>query len=166
MRVFITGAGLVGCHTARELVERGDQVTLFDLAPRQDYVQRVVQRDVRVVRGDVRELSGVLEAVQAAQPDVVVHTAGLIGGVAQQVPYRGLQINVGGTTNVAEAVRLLGVRRLLHASTQGVNDLSFPQSGPLTEDFPSDGRGRVYSASKVACEQVLKAYAFSYRFEL
>jgi nucleoside-diphosphate-sugar epimerase len=157
---------MIGCHTARELVERGDQVTLFDLAPREDYIRRIVQSDVKVVRGDVRELPGVIEAIQEAKPDVVIHTAGLIGGVAQQVPYRGFQINVVGTLNVAEAVRLTGVRRLLHASTQGVNDLSQPQTAPLKEEFPTDGGSRVYGASKVACEQVLKAYAFAYKFEL
>jgi nucleoside-diphosphate-sugar epimerase len=165
MRVLITGAGMIGCHAARELVQRGDEVTLFDLAPREDYVRRVAGSDVRIVRGDTRELPAVLEAVQAAQPECVVHTAGLIGGSAQQVPYRGFQVNIGGTINVAEAVRLAGVRRLLHASTQGVNDLSAPQTAPLTEEFPVGGEA-VYTASKVACEQVLKAYAAAYGFEL
>lgn len=165
MRVLITGAGLIGCHAARELVQRGDAVTLFDLTPREDYVARVVGGDVRLVRGDTRELPAVLEAVHTVQPDCVVHTAGLIGGNAQQAPYRGFQVNVGGTINVAEAVRLSGVRRLVHASTQGVNDLSQPQTAPLTEEFPVGGDA-VYSASKVACEQVLKAYAASYQFEL
>ena len=165
MRVLITGAGLVGCHAAAELLQRGDDLTLFDLTPREDYVRRVVPGDVRLVRGDTRELPSVLEAVGAARPDCVIHTAGLIGGNAQQVPYRGFQVNIGGTINVAEAVRLAGVRRLLHASTQGVNDLSQPQTAPLTEDFPVGGDA-VYAASKVACEQVLKAYAAAYRFEL
>jgi UDP-glucose 4-epimerase len=165
MRVLITGAGLIGCHAARELVERGDTVTLFDLMPREDYVGRVVGSEVRLVRGDTRELPAVLEAVRAAEPDCVVHTAGLIGGNAQAVPYRGFQINIGGTINVAEAVRLNGVRRLVHASTQGVNDLSQPQTAPLTEEFPVGGDA-VYTASKVACEQVLRAYAAAYQFEL
>jgi UDP-glucose 4-epimerase len=165
MRVLITGAGLVGCHAAAELVGRGDEVTLFDLTPREDYVRRVVPGDVRLVRCDTRELPAVLEAVQGTRAECVVHTAGLIGGNAQAVPYRGFQTNIGGTINVAEAVRLAGVRRLVHASTQGVNDLSQPQTAPLTEDFPVGGDA-VYAASKVACEQVLKAYAAAYKFEL
>ncbi len=165
MRIFITGAGMIGCHAARELLQRGDEVTIFDLNPRQEYVQRVVGSDVRLVRGDVRELPGVLEAIQIARPDVVIHTAGLIGSAAQEVPYRGFQTNIVGTMNVAEAVRLAGVRRLVHSSTQGVNDLSYPQTAPLTEEFPIGGE-RVYGASKVACEQLLKAYAQAYKFEL
>jgi len=166
MRVLITGAGMVGCNTARELGQRGDQVTLFDLAPNESYVRQIVPSDVAIVRGDVRELPGVLDAIQQAGAEVVIHTAGLIGGSAQQVPYRGFQVNVGGTLNLAEAVRLAGVRRLLHASTQGVNDLAAPQTAPLGEDFPADGGGSVYASSKVACEQILKAYAQAYKFEL
>lgn len=165
MQVLITGAGMIGCNAARELVERGDEVTLFDLTPREDYLGKVIGRDVRVVRGDTRELPAVLEAVQTARAECVVHTAGLIGGNAQQSPYRGFQINIGGTINVAEAVRLAGVRRLVHASTLGVHDLSAPQTAPLTEDFPVGGDA-VYTGSKVACEQVLKAYAAAYGFEL
>ncbi len=33
MRILITGAGLIGTHTAKELLERGDDVTFFDFAP-------------------------------------------------------------------------------------------------------------------------------------
>lgn len=166
MRVLITGAGMIGCHTAHELVGRGDEVTLFDLVPDDGYIRRIAGGETRVARGDVADMPAVLEVVQAARPEVVIHTAALIGGSAQQSVYRGFRVNIGGTINVAEAVRLTGVRRLLYASTLGVNDLSYPQTAPLTEEFPVGGSGGVYGASKVACEQVLKAYAAAYKFEL
>jgi len=166
MRVFITGTGVVGCHVARALVDRGDEVTLFDLAPRADYVARVAGPDVSVVRGDVRELPGLLEAVGAARPEVVIHTAALVGGQAGVLPYRGFMVNVVGTINIAEAVRLLGVRRLIHASTLGVIDRSAPQTGPIPETHQLGGNDRVYGTSKVACEQILRAYMGTYKFEL
>jgi nucleoside-diphosphate-sugar epimerase len=166
MRVFITAAGMVGCHAARALLDRGDSVAFFDLAPRPDFIRRVVGEEVQVVRGDVRELPGVLEAVQAFKPDVVIHTAGLIGGVAQQLPYRGFEINVMGTINVMEAARLSGVRRFVQASTLGVVDRSAPQLAPLTEECQLGGNDGVYGASKVASEQILRAYARHYKMEL
>ena len=46
MRVLITGAGLIGTHTAKELIERGDEVTFFDFAPRPDYIRHVTGRDL------------------------------------------------------------------------------------------------------------------------
>ena len=166
MRVFITATGMVGCWTARELLERGDEVAFFDLAPRPDFVRRIVGRDVQVVRGDVRELPGVLEAVQAFRPEVLIHTAGLIGGVAQQLPYRGYEINVMGTINVMEAARLSGVRRFVQASTLGVVDRSAPQTAPISEEHQLGGNDSVYGTSKVASEQILRAYAKHYRMEL
>ena len=166
MRVFITAAGMVGCHAARELLDRGDEVAFFDLAPRADFIRRVVGADVPVTRGDVRELPGVLEAVQAFKPDVLIHTAGLIGGVAQQLPFRGFEINVMGTINVVEAARLTGVRRFIQASTLGVVDRSAPQLAPIAEEFQLGGNDSVYGTSKVASEQILRAYAKHYRMEL
>jgi nucleoside-diphosphate-sugar epimerase len=165
-RILITGAGMVGCHTARALLDAGHEPTFFDAAPRPDYIQRVAGRDVPVVTGDLRDLTTVIEAVGRVRPDAVVHTAALIGDAAQRVPHRGFEVNVVGTVNVAEAVRLGGVGRLVHASTIGVNDLSQPQSAPLAETFPIGSGGRIYGASKVACEQLLWAYAQEYGFEL
>jgi nucleoside-diphosphate-sugar epimerase len=165
-RILITGAGMVGCHTARALLDAGHDVTFFDAAPRPEYIRRITGRDVPVLAGDIRDLSTVVDAVGRARPDALVHTAALIGDAAQQVPHRGFEVNVVGTANVAEAVRLAGVRRLVHASTIGVNDLSQPQPAPLPETFPIGSGGRIYGASKVACEQLLWAYSRAYSFEL
>ncbi len=166
MRVFITGTGVVGCHAARDLLARGDEVVLFDLAPRQEFITRVVGRDVPVVRGDIRELPGLLTAMGDLRPDVVIHTAALVGGQASVLPWRGFEVNVVGTMNVAEAVRALGVRRLVHASTLGVFDRSAPQVAPLRETDQLGGNDRMYGTSKVACEQLLRAYAGTYKFQL
>jgi len=166
MKVLITGGGMVGSHAARELVARGHEVTIMDAAPREDYIRQVAGPDVAVSRGDITELPGLLEIARASEPAVVVHTAALIGEAAQLLPYRGVQVNVLGTINVAETVRLLGIRRLVHASTLGVNDLAQPQPAPLPEAFPLGSSGRIYGASKVACEVLLDAYANAYGFEL
>jgi UDP-glucose 4-epimerase len=162
MRVLITGAGLIGCYTARELISFGDAVTFFDLAPQPEYVHHVVQKAVPIVRGDIRELPALVEAIHDARPDCVIHTAGLQGARA---PYFGFHVNLIGTMNVAEAARLCGVKQLIHASSQGVYDLTNPPEA-ISEEWPSNGAGRVYQGSKVACEEVLAAYAAYYKFQL
>ena len=83
-RVFITGAGMIGCHAARELASAGHDVILFDLAPRERYILAVAGDGVEVVRGDIRELPVLLAAIRAFGPDVLVHTAALIGGAAAE----------------------------------------------------------------------------------
>lgn len=165
-RVLITGAGMVGCHAARALGEAGHAPALFDAAPRTDYVIRVAGGSIPVYRGDILEIPVLASAVRDHGAELIVHTAALIGGAAQAIPYRGFQVNVVGTINVAEIARLLGVRRVVHASTLGTNDLSQPQLGPIDERFPLGSGGRVYGASKVAAEQVLRASAGAHGLEL
>jgi nucleoside-diphosphate-sugar epimerase len=165
MRVLITGAGLIGTHTAKELLERGDEVTFFDLAPRPDYIRHVTGRDLPVMRGDIRDVPALVEALSRARAQCVIHLAASVGEANISNVYAGFQVNLVGTINVAEAVHLAGVRRLLHASTQALY-LGEDPSELLYEDSPLGSRGRVYNASKLACEHVLRTYAAKHNFEL
>jgi hypothetical protein len=79
MRVLITGCGLIGCYTAKELTEHGDEVTFFDLQPNLDYLRKVLGRELPMIRGDIRELPALIEAMQRTRAEVVIHTAGLPG---------------------------------------------------------------------------------------
>jgi nucleoside-diphosphate-sugar epimerase len=165
MRVLITGAGLIGTHTAKELLERGDEVTFFDFAPRPDYIRRVTGKDVPVIRGDIRDLAALLDAFQRARPECVIHLAASVGEANIDNVYAGFQVNLVAVINVAEAVRLANVRRLVHASTQAVYAGDDPKA-LLREDSPIDCRERVYNASKIGCEHVLRTYAAKHKIEL
>lgn len=165
MRVLITGAGLIGTHTARELAERSDQVTFFDFAPRPDYIRHVTGQELPVVRGDIRDLAALVDAFQRVRPDCVIHLAASVGEANIDNVYAGFQVNLVATINVAEAARLAGVRRFVHASTQAVYRGEDPKE-LLHEDSPLDSRGRVYNASKLGCEHVLKTYAGRHPMEL
>jgi UDP-glucose 4-epimerase len=165
MRVLITGAGLIGTHTAKELLDRGDEVTFFDFAPRLDYIRRVTDKDVPVIRGDIRDLAALIDAFQRARPECVIHLAASVGEANIDNVYAGFQVNLVAVINVAEAVRLAGVRRLVHASTQAVYAGDDPKA-LLREDSPIDCRERVYNASKIGCEHVLRTYAAKHKTEL
>ena len=165
MRVLITGAGLIGTHTARELLDRGDEVTFFDFAPRPDYIRRVTGKDVPVIRGDIRDLAALIDAFQQIRPDCVIHLAASVGEANINNVYTGFQVNLVAAINVAEAVRLAGVSKLVHASTQAVYAGEDPEA-LLREDSPIDCRERVYNASKIGCEHVLRTYAAKHKLEL
>jgi len=165
MRVLITGAGLIGTHTAKELLERGDEVTFFDFAPRPEYILRVTGRDLAVIRGDIRDLAALVDAFQQVRPECVIHLAASVGEANINNVYAGFQINLVAAINVAEAARLTGVRRLIHASTQALYVGEDPQE-LLREDSPIDCRERVYNASKLGCEHVLRTYAAKHKLEL
>src|SRR5262245_34034121 len=119
MNVLITGAGLLGCYGARRLLEKGHHVVLFDAFPDLDYIRSVLGDAAGVVveTGDVRDLPSVIAVFQRHAIEAVTHGAGLIARRAAEHPYTGIAINVMGTINVAEAVRITKARRLVYLSS-------------------------------------------------
>jgi nucleoside-diphosphate-sugar epimerase len=167
MTTLVTGAGLIGTAFAKLAIARGETVVFVDPEPRADFLTRKLgERGYKLARKDVRDLAGLIETIGANKVETVIHTAGLIGGRVQAALSAAFDINLGGTRNVAEAVRLRGVRRLVHISTFGVYDRRREQgNAPVTEDFPR-GQGRGYGNYKAAKELILEAYAAAFGFEL
>ena len=161
MTTFITGLGLVGTSYAQLALKRGESVIFYDIAPRADFLAaKLGTAKVTVVQGDVRDLPALIENIRKYQADTVIHTAGLIGGKVAQPVYTGMQINVMGTINVAEAVRLAGVKRLVLISTLGVYDRRLEKSTAIDESFPR-GPGEAYGNSKTAKELMVDAFTGS-----
>ena len=163
---LITGAGLVGTSFAQCALKRGESLVFFDPQPRNDFLQmKLGKGNFQLVQKDVRDLPALIEAIKTHKAETVVHTAGLIGQRVAESLYTGFQINVVGTMNVAEAVRLTGVRRLVHISTFGVYDWRRPAPEPINEEFYR-GSGVAYGNSKAAKELLLEAYQKMHKFEL
>ena len=166
MATLITGLGLVGTSYAQLALKRGEKIVFYDIAPRKDFLtKKLGSAEVTVVQRDVRDLPALIETIQTNKVDKVIHTAGLIGGRVAQPIYTGMQINVMGTINVAEAVRLTGVKRLVQISTFGIYDRRKGEPGPIDESF-TRGPGEPYGNSKVAKELMVEAYQRLYGFEL
>src|SRR4026208_939354 len=133
---LITGLGLVGTSYAQHAIKRGENVVFYDIAPRKDFLdQKLGSANVTVVQRDVRDLPSLLETIQQHKCDPVTPTAGRIGGKVANPIYTGLQINVMGTINVAEAVRLTGVKRLVQISPLGIYDRRNGEPNPHRDDF-------------------------------
>src|SRR6266446_3142940 len=144
MATLVTGAGLIGTAFAKNALARGEAIVFVDPEPRMDFLRmKLGGEGYTLARQDVRDLAALIETIRAHRIDTVVHTAGLIGGRVQQSLSLAFDINLGGTRNVAEAVRLCGVRRLVHLSSLAVYDRRREGNGPLTENF-SRGQGRGY----------------------
>ena len=166
MATLITGLGLVGTSYAQLALKRGESIVFYDVAPRKDFLAlKLGTANVTVVQRDVRDLPALVETIQKHKVDKVIHTAGLIGGKVAQPIYTGMQINVMGTINVAEAVRLTGVKRLVQISTIGIYDRRGGEPSPIDESFHR-GPGEAYGNSKVAKELMVEAYQRLYGFEL
>lgn len=165
MTTLITGAGLVGTAYARKAARRDEKVVFLDPIPRDDYIRaRLGNADYTLISDDVRHMPGLIGAIEEHKADTVLHTAGLIGRRVEQPLHAGMGLNIGGIMAVAEAVRLTGVKRLIHISTFGVYDWRRPTTAPITEDF-GRGTGTPYSNSKASQELILEAYQRQYGFD-
>ncbi len=167
MNVLITGAGLIGCHTARRLLKQGNQVVLYDVFPEPGYIRSIIgeEKGLAVEAADLRDLPALFAVIMRHGIDTVVHTAGLIGGKVADHPYTGFMVNVQGSMHVAEAVRVLKVKRLVFMSSFGAYNWNVPSAKPIGEDFPLSGGG-LYGATKAANEHLLGAMADLGGFEL
>ncbi|MEM2409615.1 MAG: SDR family NAD(P)-dependent oxidoreductase [Thermofilaceae archaeon] len=160
MKVLVTGgAGFIGSHLVRRLVQSGYEVVVFDnFSTGSSENLGELMGDIEVIEGDVRDREAV-EAV-AQQADGVVHLAALID-VAEslQKPFLYLDVNVRGTLNVLEAARRAGV--FVFASSAAV--YGNPVRLPIDEEHPLQPLSP-YGASKVAGEALVSAYAHIHSF--
>lgn len=165
MTVLVTGAGLIGCHFAKRMVDAGNKVVLYDLSPNREYIQRIVGKDkVEIIAADMRDLPALIHALKNFNVDTVVHTAGLIGKRVAENSYTGSTNNILGTINVLEAARLLGLGRVVYVSTFGVYDRSKITNGPISEDAPIGGHN-LYTVTKVSSEHLVHAYTSQYQLD-
>lgn len=165
MNILITGAGLIGAHAARQVVDAGHKVVLFDLAPNRDYIQKVVgEGRSDVIAADIRDLPALLSALERCNVDTVVHTAGLIGNRVQENSYTGATNNILGTINVLEAARLRKLRRVVYVSTFGVYEREKITDSVIRESHPVGGHN-LYATTKVCSEHLVHAYAGMYKLD-
>ncbi len=127
MRVLVTGGhGFVGAWILKILHSRGDEAIVFDLhdnARRLEVLYPTGNTPQFAFHGgDVTKLDNILGAIDAHKIDHVIHLAGLQVPTCRQNPLLGSQVNVGGTLNVLEAVRLRrdSVKRVVYASSAAV----------------------------------------------
>jgi len=144
MRVLLTGGyGCIGSWITRNLLERGDQVWIYDLKEDPRRLRLILQenqiREVHFVQGDVTDLAGIKQAIANHQITHLIHLAGLQVPICRADPLLGAKVNVLGTLAVFEAVRQSEgqVKRLVYASSGAVFGPpdAYP-SGPLADNVP------------------------------
>jgi UDP-glucose 4-epimerase len=148
MQALVTGgAGFLGLHVCRRLLEEDYDVTVFDQRPAD-------LTGVRNVIGDLADLDAVESAISGH--DVVCHI-GAIGDVylAAAKPGLAAQVNVTGSANVAEAALRNGAR-VIYASTWEV--YGPPHYEPVDEHHPCEP-DHPYNITKLAGERMLLAAA-------
>ena len=171
MTILVTGAaGFIGFHTARALLERGDEVVGFDNI--NDYYD-VALKEARLaelapyerftfVRGDLADKPSVDGLFAKHRPERVVHLAAQ-AGVRHSLthPEEYVASNLVGFANILEACRHGGVEHLVYASSSSVYGAN--TRTPFSVHDNVDHPLSLYAASKKSNELMAHVYAHLYR---
>jgi UDP-N-acetylglucosamine/UDP-N-acetyl-alpha-D-glucosaminouronate 4-epimerase len=162
-RYLVTGgAGFVGSNLVHALAAAGERVRVFDdFSSGKRANLTGIAGDVEIVEGDLRDAAAVSRA--CAGIDYVLHE-GAIPSVPRSFlePAKVIEVNVLGTSNLVEAARRAGVRRLVYASSSSVyGDQPVDVKDESLPNLPMSP----YAASKLAGEHILGAAFRAHGFE-
>jgi UDP-glucose 4-epimerase len=161
--VLIGGAGLIGSHTADQLIsEDVREVVIYDNFVRGSAENLAAAlKDPRVkvfeVGGDILQTDILEAALDGA--DGVFHFAALWLLQCHEFPRSAFDVNVRGTFNVMEACVKQRVGRLVYSSSASVYGDAVEE--PMTEDHPFNNKN-FYGATKIAGEAMLRAFHHRY----
>lgn len=166
MKVFVTGAaGFIASNLVDRLLADGHQVTGYDnFSTGQEHFLQSACGSPRFTlhRNDLLDSKALLRAIEGC--DLVVHLAANADvRFGLQHPTKDLEQNTIATSNVLEAMRLAGVKRIAFASTGSVYGEA--ATIPTPEDAPFPVQTSLYAASKLAAEGLIEAYCEGFGFQ-
>jgi len=160
------GAGFIGSHLLDLLISRGANVCVFDnLSNRSsENIKHWTENNAfKFMCCDLVSENNIVKAVEDC--DVVFHLAAnpevRVGSTSPEIHY---QQNVVATFNLLEAIRKAGnVKDFVFTSSSTV--YGEPSKIPTPEDYAPLEPISTYSATKLACEALITAYAYTYGFK-
>jgi UDP-glucose 4-epimerase len=161
--LVIGGSGLFGKKTCAALLNDPDfdGVVSFDLAPPPEYFLKTVAPHgdrFKFVRGEISDLEQLLAAASENGVDRIVNWAMILSKAAN--PRANTKVGLLGMCNVFEAARLLGIKRVVYASSETVYG---EQSDYGDREVREDDRllpftGSFYALAKCLAEVVAAQY--------
>ena len=151
-RILVTGgAGYIGSHTVRLLLEQGHDVTVVDNLSK-GYRHNVPAE--RLVVCDIAETSRLAELMRQRRTEAVVHFAAFIAvGESMREPARYFTNNVAGSLSLLRAMVEAEVGHIVFSSTAAV--YGNPAVSPIPETAPIQAVNP-YGESKVMVETFLR----------
>jgi UDP-glucose 4-epimerase len=155
MKVFVTGgAGYIGSICTEELLDAGHAVTVYDNLS--EGHRSAVEARATFVLGRPDEEGNILNAVEAARPDAIVHfAANALVGESMTNPGKYFHNNVANGLKLLQAAVAVGVKKFVFSSTCAT--YGPPDRVPMTEDHPQRPINP-YGESKLMFERMLRWY--------
>ena len=159
--IFITGgAGFLGSHVTKLLLEDNNNVTIFDdfSNGKMLHLNEVKNHpNLQIIKGDITDYKLVNKSLE--KHDILIHLAVL--GLRQSIkePERVNNVIVNGTLNCLQAAKTNGIKLFLNCSSSEV--FGSAQYVPMDENHPLIPE-TPYAAAKVAQDKYVFSYGRTY----
>jgi UDP-glucose 4-epimerase len=165
--LVIGGSGLFGGKTVLHLARdpEVDRVISLDVVPPKDWIVKSLgdgASKFEFVRADVSKLEHLLDTISRCGIDRLVNLAFILPGDIETRPRLSVLVNQLGMANAFEAARLMGVSRVVYASSEGVYG---PQAEYGNRDVTEDDAMHpqsTYAIGKQLSELLAARYADLY----
>ncbi|MSR31103.1 MAG: UDP-glucose 4-epimerase GalE [Gemmataceae bacterium] len=157
MRILVTGgAGYIGSHAVRLLLEHGHEITVFDNLSRGH--PQAVPREL-LVQADLHDIHRLDQVLLNRRIEAVIHFAALAQvGESVKNPALYYKNNLAGTLALLDCMQRAGVKRFIFSSTCAT--YGAPEKMPISEDCPQIPVNP-YGRTKLAVEWALSDYALA-----
>ncbi|MDR0474785.1 MAG: UDP-glucose 4-epimerase GalE [Treponema sp.] len=152
--LIIGGAGYIGSHVAREFLDQGYKVTVFDNLSsglRENFFP-----DARFAHGTILDYPCLLDVCKEENFDAAVHLAAFkAAGESMIKPEKYSVNNICGTINILNAMAETGIKRMVFSSSAAV--YGEPEYLPIDENHPAKPEN-YYGFTKLEIERLLSWY--------
>lgn len=173
MKILVTGAaGFIGCHVARYLLSRGDQVVgldnvndYYDVNLKLDRLKLIGNHEkaanFQFVKMELADQAGIAKLFAEEQFDKVVHLAAQAGvRYSIENPHAYIDSNIVGFMNILEGCRHQQVQHLVYASSSSVYGAN--EDMPFSVHDNVDHPLSLYAATKKSNELMAHTYSSLY----
>lgn len=153
MKILVVGgAGYIGSHAVKQLLEKGIEVVVID-SLETGHIESV-PANVPFYQVDIRHKDELKAVFEKEKVDGVIHfAANSLVGESMTNPLKYYNNNVGGTETLLEVLVEVGVKYIVFSSTAATyGDI---QTMPITEDMTTCPTN-TYGETKLAIEKMLK----------
>jgi UDP-glucose 4-epimerase len=160
MNVMVAGgAGYIGSHAVKQLIEAGHRAVVVDNLYRGH--RQAVHRQAAFCEIDLADTRSLVDVLRRHAIDCVMHFAALAYvGESVSDPLSYYDNNTAGTVSLLRAIHAAGVKRLVFSSTCAT--YGEPPATPIVETMPQQPINP-YGWSKWFVERILKDYAAAQR---
>jgi len=160
MKIVVTGgAGFIGSHLVRHLLDDGHEVAVIDNFT--DFYDPAIKRAnvasfggrARIIEANIEDFAAMQAVLAEGKFDTIVHLAAR-AGVRPSIenPKGYIDTNITGTYNLLEGARAAGTRHFIFASSSSVYGLA--KVVPFSEELPLPQTLSPYAATKLSGEQL------------